>query len=126
VLFNLEFEGHPVSVNKAYSTARFGGHRFRSQDYAAFKKRVELLVGAKRIAVTRGALSVEIDLHAPDWFTKGGFVRKKDLANFEKTLVDCVFTALGLHDALIFELRMRKVVGPTQKTALRIFDLGAF
>lgn len=126
MLFSLEFEGHPVSVNNAFPTSR-SGHRFPSAEYKAFQARLGgLLRERARIEAIHGPLSVEIELHAADWFTKDGSVRKKDVANYEKTLIDTVFKAIGLSDAFIFDLRMRKVIGSEKKTVLRVFDLGAF
>jgi Holliday junction resolvase RusA-like endonuclease len=126
MLFEMSFEGHPVSVNNAFPTSR-SGHRFPSVEYKAFQARMAgLLRGRAKIDALHGPLSVEIELHAADWFTQGGGVRKKDLANYEKTLIDTVFKILGLHDALIFDLRMRKVIAVEKKTVLRVFDLGAF
>jgi Holliday junction resolvase RusA-like endonuclease len=126
MLFSLEFEGHPVSVNNAFPTSR-SGHRFPSGEYKAFQAKIGVLLkGHAKVEKIHGPLSVEIELHAGDWFTKDGYARKKDLANYEKTLVDTVFKILGLHDSLIFDLRMRKVVAAEKKTVLRVFDLGAF
>ena len=46
------------------------------------------------------SLTVEI---FEDWYTKKGAVRKKDLANREKFLIDSVFRSLGLDDSYIFK-----------------------
>ena len=47
-------------------------------------------------------LKIKVEIHE-DWFTKDGKVKRKDVANREKFLVDSVFEALGVDDKYIFE-----------------------
>ena len=54
------------------------------------------------------------------WYTKKGDVKKKDLANREKFLIDSVFSALGIDDKFIFEHTMRKVQSDEEKVIIRI------
>ncbi len=53
-------------------------------------------------------LKVVVEIHE-DWFTKKGDIKKKDISNREKFLIDSVFEALGLDDKFIFEHKMIKV-----------------
>ena len=53
-------------------------------------------------------LKVVIEVHE-DWYTKKQIVRRIDIANREKFLVDSVFNALGIDDKFIFEHTMRKI-----------------
>lgn len=43
-----------------------------------------------------------------DWFTKKGEVKKKDISNREKFLIDTIMEALGLEDKFIWEHVMIK------------------
>jgi len=43
-----------------------------------------------------------------DWYTKKGTVKRVDIANREKFLIDSVFDALGIDDKFIFEHKMIK------------------
>lgn len=53
-------------------------------------------------------LKVTVEVHE-DWFTKEGKVKKKDIANREKFLIDSVFNSLGIDDKFIFEHHLWKV-----------------
>ena len=44
-----------------------------------------------------------------DWYTKKGDVKRKDVANREKFLIDSVFDALQIDDKMIFKHTMEKV-----------------
>ena len=64
-------------------------------------------------------LSVAVEIHE-NWYTKKGAVKKKDVANREKFLIDSVFNALGLDDCFIFEHVMLKVQSEDEKAAITI------
>ena len=51
---------------------------------------------------------VVIEIHE-DWYYKNGNVKKMDLANREKFLIDSVFEAIGIDDKNIFEYTMKKI-----------------
>ena len=53
-------------------------------------------------------LKVAVEIHE-NWLTKNGEVKRKDIANREKFLVDSIFGALGIDDKFIFEHNMKKV-----------------
>jgi len=64
-------------------------------------------------------LSVTVEIYE-DWYTKKGAVKKKDVANREKFLIDSVFNALGLDDCFIFEHIMKKVQSEEEKAEITI------
>ena len=64
-------------------------------------------------------LSVRVEIYE-DWHTKKGAVKKKDVANREKFLIDSVFKALELDDCFIFEHVMRKVQSVEEKAVIAI------
>jgi len=64
-------------------------------------------------------LSVTVEIYE-NWYTKKGAVKKKDVANREKFLIDSVFNALGLDDCFIFEHVMLKVQSEDEKAAITI------
>ncbi len=63
------------------------------------------------------SLTVEI---FENWYTKKGTVRKKDLANREKFLIDSVFKSLGLDDSYIFKHVMFKIQSKEEKVTILI------
>ncbi len=52
-------------------------------------------------------LSIKVEIFE-NWLTKKGLVKRADISNREKFLVDSIFTALGLEDKFIFEHKMIK------------------
>ena len=64
-------------------------------------------------------LSVTVEIHE-NWYTKKGAVKKKDVANREKFLIDSVFNALGLDDCFIFEHIMKKAQSDEEKAVITI------
>lgn len=64
-------------------------------------------------------LKVEVEIHE-DWHTKKNTVKKKDVANREKFLIDSVFTGLGVDDSYIFEHSIKKVQSNEEFAIIRI------
>lgn len=62
-------------------------------------------------------LSVHVDIFE-DWYFKNGSIRKIDVANREKFLIDSVFKALGIDDKFIFYQSMKKVQSKTEEKAV--------
>lgn len=111
----------PVSLNKAYATNFRTKRRFKTKDYMNFES-VCGLIAPKRHNIKPGSmLSVNINLYG-NWFTKSGSIRKVDAANFEKTLIDSIFTHLKLNDENIFELTIMKIQGD-EETHLYIKEI---
>ncbi len=52
-------------------------------------------------------LAVTIEIHE-DWYCKNNTIKKKDIANREKFLIDSVFNALDIDDRFIFIHQMIK------------------
>lgn len=53
-------------------------------------------------------LSVEVEVHE-NWLCKNGSIKKKDILNREKFMIDSIFGALQVDDKYIFDHRMIKV-----------------
>lgn len=53
-----------------------------------------------------------------NWHCKDCSVKKKDIANREKFLVDSVFAALGIDDKFIFKLTMQKQQSINEEKAI--------
>jgi len=66
-------------------------------------------------------LKVEVEIYE-DWYTKKGEVKKKDISNREKFLVDSVFNSLGLDDKFIFEHIMKKIQSKEEFAVIRISE----
>lgn len=64
-------------------------------------------------------LTVEVEIHE-NWLTKKGEVKKKDISNREKFLIDSIFDALNIDDKYIFEHSMRKVQSKKEYAVIEI------
>ena len=64
-------------------------------------------------------LKVVVEIHE-NWLTKKNTVKKKDVANREKFLIDSVFDGLGADDSYIFEHHMKKVQSQDEMAIIRI------
>lgn len=114
----IEIPRLPISANQAWRT--FRGRMITSKEYKAWLTEVEKHIpdGIPDWSGPFTRLSVEIELHSPEWFTKKG-VRKRDLDNYIKVLLDSVFKHLLVDDSAIFGLKATKVSG-LEKTIIRI------
>lgn len=63
---------------------------------------------ADKDALFNKKLIVTLEVYE-DWYTKKNEVKKKDLLNREKFLIDSVFEGLGFDDKYIFEYQTKKV-----------------
>lgn len=62
-------------------------------------------------------LKVRVEINE-DWFTKKGTVKRKDVANREKFLIDSVFGALEIDDKFIFEHNIVKIQNKDEEFAI--------
>lgn len=67
-----------------------------------------------------GLLKVEVEIHENWWTKDGKNVKKKDISNREKFLIDSIFDALDTDDRFIFEHTMRKVQSKEEFAVVRI------
>jgi Holliday junction resolvase RusA-like endonuclease len=109
-----------LSVNHLYG---FKGHfRFIKKEGREIRNFIQCHIIAQRIDVSEyinKKLKVEVDIYE-DWMTKKGEIKRTDLSNREKFLVDSVFEVLKLDDKQIFEHTMRKIQSDKEKFIIKI------
>ena len=108
---NLPF---PPSMNHRHIV--FGGMMRKNPDHREFEARLRLfllkdwypedgkeLIGKK--------LSVDVIYEGPktQWYTKKGEIKKTDVDNRHKNLLDVVFPFFDLDDSQIFEINIKKI-----------------
>jgi len=104
------------------------GHRgFRKYLKPEAKKLREMIEKENKLLVNGGefkdaCLKVKVEIHE-DWYTKKGTIKRKDISNREKFLIDSVFTSLGLDDKQIFNHTMIKVHDKKEYTVITIEKL---
>jgi len=68
---------------------------------------------------------VKLEVHVrifEDWLCKNGSVKRKDVSNREKFLIDSVFDALGIDDKMIFKHTMEKVQSNEEEAWIEISE----
>ncbi len=104
-----------------------GNIKILTKEARDIQKQIKDLIEALKINCTPyldERLSIKILIHE-DWYTKKCEVKKKDIANREKFLVDSVFEVLGLNDKFIFEHQMYKVQDKEEYAIIEIKTLGS-
>lgn len=99
-----------------------GYHKFFTKEGKLLRKRIEDICLAAQPATAEYAdkkLSIVVEIHE-NWFCKNGAIKKVDISNREKFLVDSVFNAIGLDDKQIFDHRMMKVQDDKEYSVIRI------
>lgn len=67
-------------------------------------------------------LKVRVEVYE-DWYTKKNTVKRKDVANREKFLIDSVMDAIGIDDKFIFEHHMVKCQDEDEEYSLISIDV---
>jgi Holliday junction resolvase RusA-like endonuclease len=108
---DMRLDGKIASVNTIYQRGRNGGV-FLAPEVKQYRKDVFPIVqkylrecGSK---YEGGLLTVRIHVHT-SFFTKGHEIRRLDIDNFAKQIIDSVFPPLEIDDKAIFNLNLRKV-----------------
>ena len=114
-----EMEGIPPSYNRSVSINHNMKQVYLSDEARNYKKIVKLL--CPHMDIPEGSkLSLSILVHSNKWFYKNGKVRKIDLQNMDKLLIDAVCEKLGVDDSHIWEFRSKKVISNENKTVVMV------
>jgi len=108
------------SINHLYG--HHGHRKYLKPDAKKLREQINSLVQQDTCGLCdleENKLKVVVEIYE-DWYTQKGTVKKKDVSNREKFLVDSVFTALGLEDSFIFEHTMRKIQSNEEKAVIKI------
>ena len=92
-----------------------------------FRKKIEKIINDSSMHLVPkkdAKLKVLVEVHE-NWLTKVGTIRKKDLMNREKFLIDSVFGTLNTDDKFIYELTMKKIQSEKEFTVVVIEELNS-
>lgn len=109
------------TVNHLYTRNRFG-NQCKTAEAAKLKKEIMKICEGytnDTMLLRDRELKVLVQVFE-DWYCKDGSVKKKDVANREKFLIDSVFEGLGLHDKFIFAHKMKKVQSKSEQSIITI------
>lgn len=110
------------SVNHMYGHTRYGGFYLKKEGKDLRQAIIQLCERYDTCELQSCRLNVTIEIHE-DWRFKKGGVRRVDIANREKFIVDSVFEGLGLDDKWIYELTLIKIQSEKEKTIIKINKL---
>lgn len=77
-------------------------------------------MGLNLEAPTEDKLMVSLRFHSARWHNKDKSIKKRDLGNLEKLILDAIFKTLGVDDSHIFLLSLEKVVDVEDYTEVTI------
>jgi len=108
------------SVNHLYFN--WNNRRILTKEARELKKEIRKIVIKSLPFVNinlKDGLKVEVEIHE-NWLTKKGEIKKKDISNREKFLIDAIFDTLGIDDKFIFENILRKIQDKDEFAMIRI------
>ena len=94
------------TVNHLYG--RHGNRSYMKPEAKRLREEIREMVPVIDSALLEVPLKVTVFIHE-DWYCKNKSVKRVDIANREKFLIDSVFDALGIDDKFIFEHTMHKI-----------------
>ena len=99
------------TINHLYGQR--GSMRFLKREAKELKVKIKDIVNTyletHSTGIPVGVVPVKVTTYIyEDWYCKNGTVKRVDIANREKFLIDSVFDALGIDDKFIFEHTMIK------------------
>ena len=118
---NFTINAVPPTYNKQLKIAFNIKQVYLSKEAKDFKKLVSLLIPPMTLPNTPNTkykLTITI---VNNWYTKKGTIRRHDIQNLDKLLVDCIAQRLGFDDSQIFEEHLIKEQSQTnRKTKIRL------
>lgn len=123
MLFEIKIPFKTPTVNNLYTP--FRGRMILKKEAREIKKEIKEIIinqAFPLFAHEETKLKVSVEIHE-DWFTKKGDVKRKDVANREKFLIDSVFEALEIDDKFIFEHNIVKIQDTNEFAIVRIEEI---
>lgn len=97
----------PISMNKLYGINYRTKSVYMMNDARNFKNKCKLCIGNFPVE-PEDRLRFSIEVHT-DWFFKNGRVKKADIHNLIKVVVDSVSERLGFDDSQVFSFSANKI-----------------
>lgn len=103
----------PPSVNRIHDINHVQ-RRVRLSDQAALWK-TRTIPFVKPCRWPECLLKLTLEYESPNWLTKAGKVRRIDVQNLDKLLIDTLFAKWGSDDSRLVEIVTRKRYGPREQ-----------
>lgn len=114
------------TINHLYGQRKsgFGQTRFLKKEAIELRERIfgyvqEAIKDFPMDMLEGHKLSVEVSIFE-NWLTKKSEIKKKDLLNREKFLIDSVFAALDIDDRFIYYYATKKIQSEEEKAVITI------
>ena len=121
-ILSLAVPALPPSVNHMYISGRAGQRRL-TPEALAFRELVKSALG-DRPWRPHGLLLAVCFFSSPHWITKRRLIRKMDVDNRQKALLDAIGNATGVNDCRFWEYHAYKIAAPEVQTSVYVVDLG--
>lgn len=95
------------TINHLYG--QYGYRKFLKPEARVLREKIkEIIYKQNDDLVIGGRLSINIKIHE-NWLNKDRSIKRKDISNREKFLVDSIFEDLNVDDKQIFKHTMQKI-----------------
>lgn len=112
--------GLPPSYNQSFKIAFKLGSVYLSVDAKKYKQQVIIHTPHWDVAYNKD-LKLRIDLEfRANWYYKNGKMKKKDIQNMDKLVIDAVFTKLGIDDSHVWYNSNSKVQSDKHETQISL------
>ena len=109
----------PMSVNRIYYIDHVRRKVVLTDDALLWRTRTTPFVKACRWP-DDWLLKLTLDYYSDSWHYKNGKLRRLDVQNLEKLLIDTLFNKWGWDDSRIVEKVSRKLYGPREQIAVTL------
>lgn len=107
----------PSSVNKLYEINHRQRRVYLSDDALLWRTRTAPFVKPCR---WDGLLKITLEYESPDWYYLNGKLKRLDLQNLEKLLLDTLFMKWGKDDSTLAEKISYKRYGPREQIRVTV------
>jgi len=97
----------PPSMNKLYAINYRTKSVYMTKEARDFKTKVKMFMTSMLVSST-DRFNLQLDVHT-NWLCKNGAIRKADIHNMIKVVVDAVSERLGFDDAQVFSFTANKI-----------------
>lgn len=117
----IEFKipGVPLSYNQHFQVNYYQRQIYLTKEARTYRLLVKIACPPVTIP-PKALLALHVDIHSAKWFTKKGTVRRIDLPNLDKLLIDAIAEKMGFDDSTIWDSHFRKVEDTTEYTLVRL------
>lgn len=94
---------------------------YLSQEARSFKDKVKVHMPSHKLRLKGTDRLIMHNKYHADWYFKNGRIKKKDVQNLDRLLVDAVFKGLGIDDSNLFCVINEKVQSEKEKTIVKLY-----